>query len=258
MSKFNKFMASALGVGAAKINTIVHTKNIMPGKRIEGICKIKGGKVEQYIDQITIGVFTNYKKEVNDKVIQEYQKIHSHTIKVDRNVLPNEEFEVNFSFILYKRVPVTKQKCEVWLSTGLGITNGIDSTDRDYINVDYNEYMKNTVDAIGELGFSLREVENEYCKARLNNLNFVQEFEFVPTRGVYRGRLDELEVVFIPTNTHVDILLQVDRKVRGLMSFISESIGADETNLRIRMENSRKFTKEEIKREIETVLRKYS
>ncbi|EPZ55225.1 spoOM family protein [[Clostridium] sordellii ATCC 9714] len=35
MSKFNKFMASALGVGAAKINTIVHTKNIMPGKRIE-------------------------------------------------------------------------------------------------------------------------------------------------------------------------------------------------------------------------------
>lgn len=69
MSKFNKFMASALGVGAAKVNTIVHTKNIMPGKRIEGICKIKGGKVEQYIDQITIGVFTNYKKEVNDKVI---------------------------------------------------------------------------------------------------------------------------------------------------------------------------------------------
>ena len=30
-------MAEALGIGGAKIDTIVHTKNIVPGKRIEGI-----------------------------------------------------------------------------------------------------------------------------------------------------------------------------------------------------------------------------
>ena len=118
--------------------------------------------------------------------------------------------------------------------------------------------MQNVVDAISELGFSLREVENEYCKSKLNGFNFVQEFEFVPIRGSFRNRLDELELVFIPTNTHVDILLEVDRKVRGLMSFISESMGLDESKLRIRLENSRKYSVDEIKNEIERLLKKYS
>lgn len=52
MGIFNKVMASTLGIGGAKIDTIVHTKNIVPGKRIEGICKIKGGSIEQYINDI--------------------------------------------------------------------------------------------------------------------------------------------------------------------------------------------------------------
>lgn len=258
MSVFKKVMASALGVGAAKVDTVVHTKNLMPGKRIEGVCRIQGGKIEQYVSDISIGVFTNYRKEVNDKVTNEAQRIQSHTIKVEKNILPNEVYEVEFSFILYKRVPVTKHKSKVWLATWLGIEGGVDTSDRDYLNVDYNEYMQNVVDAISQLGFRIREIENEYCRAKLNKLNFVQEFEFVPMVGSFRGRLDELELVFIPTNTHVDILLQVDRKVRGLISFMSENMGLDETNLRIRMENNRNYNVEEIKSEIENLLRKYS
>ena len=258
MGIFNKVMASAFGVGATKIDTIVHTKNIVPGKRIEGICKIKGGNIEQYINDITIGVYTNYIQEVDDKIVNKTQRIQEHVINIDKNILPNEVYEVEFSFILYKRVPVTMHKSKVWISTYLDIKSGVDSSDRDYINVSPNEYMENTIKAISELGFSLREVENEHCPAKLNKFNFVQEFEFVPTRGNYRNRLDELELVFIPTNTHVDILLEVDRKARGLMSFLSESMGLDESKLRIRLENSRKYSFDEIKNEIEGLLRKYS
>ncbi|RDY26740.1 sporulation protein SpoOM [Romboutsia weinsteinii] len=258
MSIFNKVMASALGIGATKIDTMVQTKNLMPGKRIEGICKITGGKIEQYINQIAIGVYTGYQKEVDDKVINESQCIQTHYIKVERNIMPGEVCEVDFSFILYKRVPVTKHRSKVWLSTYLDIEKGVDTSDRDYLNIDYNDYMKNVVDAIDELGFSIREIENEYCKAKLNGFKLVQEFEFVPTRGYFRGRLDELELVFIPTNQYVDILLQIDRKARGIMSFISESMGMDETNLRIRIENSRRYTVDELKFEIDNVLRRYS
>lgn len=42
------------------------------------------------------------------------------------------------------------------------------------------------------------------------------------------------------------------------MSFISESMGMDETNLRIRLENSRRYTVDELKFEIDNVLRRYS
>ena len=258
MGIFNKVMASAFGLGGARIDTIIHTKNIMPGKRIEGICKIKGGNIEQHINDISIGVYTSYKQEVDDKVINQVQRIQEHIIKIDKNILPDETYEVKFSFILYKRVPVTIHKSQVWISTYLDIKSGKDTSDRDYINVGFNDYMQNVIDAILELGFSLREVENEYCPAKLNGFNFVQEFEFIPTRGNFRGRLDELELVFIPTNTHVDILLEVDRKVRGFMSFISESMGLDETKLRIRLENSRKYSFDEIKNEIEQLLKIYS
>ncbi|MEG2235969.1 MAG: sporulation protein [Clostridia bacterium] len=257
MGIFNKVMASAFGVGGTKIDTIVHTKKIMPGKRIDGICKIKGGNIEQYINDISIGVYTTYKQEVDDKTINKIQRIQENIIKIDKNILPDETYEVKFSFILYKRVPVTMHKSKVWVSTYLDIKSGKDTSDRDYINVEPNEYMQNVIDAISDLGFSLREVENEYCPSKLNKFNFVQEFEFVPTRGNFRNRLDELELVFIPTNTHVDILLEVDRKVRGFMSFISESMGLDESKLRIRLDNSRNYSFDEIKNEIEGLLKRY-
>lgn len=258
METSNKVMASTFGVGGATVDTIVHTKNIMPGKRIEGICKIKGGNIEQHINDVSVDVYTSYKKEVDDKTTRQVQRIQEHTIKIDKSILPDEVYEVKFSFILYKRVPVTMHKTKVWLSTYLDIKKGKDTSDRDYINVGYNDYMQNVIDAVSELGFSLREVENEYSPSKLNGFNFIQEFEFVPTRGEFRGRLDELELVFIPKNTHVDILLEVDRKVRGIGSFINESMGLDETKLRIRLENSRKYSCDEIKNEIERLLRRYS
>lgn len=62
MGILKKVMVSTLGLGAAKIDTIIHTKNIIPGDRIEGICKVKGGKIEQYINGISICVYTSYKK----------------------------------------------------------------------------------------------------------------------------------------------------------------------------------------------------
>jgi len=108
MGIFDKMMATTLGIGGTKIDTIVHTKNIMPGKRIEGICKIKGGKVEQYIKDITIGVYTNYKQEVDDKTVNKTQRIQESEIKIDKTIQPEELHEVPFSFILYKRVPITK------------------------------------------------------------------------------------------------------------------------------------------------------
>lgn len=258
MGVFDKVMASAFGVGATKIDTVVHSRNLMPGGNIQGVCKIYGGKVEQYINKIAINVFTSYSKESGDSVISESECIQTHYLKVEKTINPKEIHEVEFNFILDRRVPVTMHKSKVWLSTRLDIESGIDSSDRDYLNIGYNNYMKNTIDAIMGLGFSIREIENEYCRAKLNGLKFVQEFEFVPTRGYFKGRLDELELVFVPGNQSVDMLLQVDRKVRGFTSFLSESMGLDETNLRFTIENPSNCTVNQLKFEIENIVRQYA
>lgn len=258
MGIFNKVMASALGVGATKIDTIVHTRNIMPGYEIQGICKIYGGKIEQYIREIAIKVYTSYEKEINDKSINVNECIQTYKLRVDKNISPKEVHEVDFSFTLSNKVPVTLQKSKVWLSTNLDIENGIDSSDKDYLKVDYTDCMRNVIDAIMELGFSLKEVENEYSKTKLNGFNFVQEFEFVPNVGEFRGKLDELELVFLPTDYYVELAFQVDRKVRGIKSFFSECVGLDETNVRIRLENSKDYSRDELIYEIGNLIRKYS
>lgn len=257
MGVFDKVMASAFGVGATKIDTVVNSRNLMPGGRIQGVCKIYGGKVEQYINKIAINVFTSYTKESDDSVISESECIQTHYLKIEKTINPKETYEVDFSFILDRRVPVTMHKSQVWLSTRLDIESGIDSSDRDYLNIGYNDYMGNVIDAVIGLGFSIREIENEYCRAKLNGLKFVQEFEFVPTRGYFRGRLDELELVFISENQSVDILLQIDRKVRGFTSFLSESMGLDETNLRFTIEDPSNWTVGELKSEIENIISQY-
>lgn len=60
----------------------------------------------------------------------------------------------------------------------------------------------------------------------------MQEFEFVATSGRFRGKLDELEVVVLNKSEHeAEVLLQIDRRARGLASFISEGLGADETKV---------------------------
>ncbi|MGL5694402.1 MAG: sporulation protein [Peptostreptococcaceae bacterium] len=256
MSIFKKVMASALGVGAAKVDTIVHTNNLMPGQSIQGVCKITGGNIEQYISDIKIGVYTSYKKEIDDSEITKIQRIQERTIKIEKNIQPGEIYEVGFNFILYKRVPITKHKSRVWLDTDLGIEKGVDTSDKDYINVEPNEQMQTVFNAISELGFSIREIENEHCPSKLNGYEFVQEFEFVPTSGYFRSRLDELELVFVPKQKYTDIVLEVDRKVRGIMSFLSEEMGLDESKLRFRLEDSNEYTVAEIKSIIDNMLRK--
>lgn len=258
MGVFDKVMASAFGVGSTKVDTVVNRRSLMPGARIQGVCKIYGGKIEQYINKIAINVFTNYEKESGDSVTTESECIQTHYLEIEQTINANEMYEVDFSFILDKRVPVTAHKSKVWLSTRLDIENGVDSSDRDYLNIGCNDYMENIIYAIEMLGFSIREIENEYCRSKLNGLKFVQEFEFVPTRGYFRGRLDELELVFIPEHESVDIILQIDRKVRGFSSFLSESMGLDETNLRFTIEDPSSWSVEQIKAEIEDVIRQYA
>ena len=46
------------------------------------------------------------------------------------------------------------------------------------------------------------------------------------------GRLDEIELVFNPGDSSVEVLMEVDRRGRGLWGNILEQMGADETMIR--------------------------
>lgn len=137
-------------------------------------------------------------------------------------------------------MPLSIGSSKVWVTTGLDIKGGVDPSDKDYLKVVPNPLMTAVFNAVENLGFRIGEADCEEAPRRLRSrLPFVQEFEFVPTSGPFRGRLDELEIVFFPSgNGGLDIMFQVDRKARGLAGLFSEALGTDETNVRLSVSNA--------------------
>lgn len=256
MSFFDKMFAS-VGIGAAKVDTILNNDKLVAGDEVSGRVLIQGGKTEQDIDEIYLKIVTSYERERDDKKIREECVIGKFRLTERFTIKANEKKEFPFSFELPIDTPVSYGKTRVWVETGLDIKNAIDPSDRDYIDVHPSQLMSKFLNAVTDLGFRLREVDCEAAPYHLRRrLPFVQEFEFVATKGEFRGRLDELEVIFLETSQdRIDVLLQVDRRPTGLGGLFSEMLNLDETNLRLTITTEDIFSLPE---KIQQILRKYS
>lgn len=255
MSFFGKVLAS-IGVGSAKVDTKLHKTVFNVGEDVTGVVEVKGGSVEQVIEDIYLSVCTKYVRKSGDNTIHETGTVVRYRAADGFVIKPNETKEIDFSFELPLDTPVTQGKSSVWVHTELGISSAIDPTDNDYITVAIPPITRHVLDTVVNLGFRLRETENEYGKVRGSRLSFVQEFEFVATSGRFRGKLDELEVVVLNKSGHeAEVLLQIDRRARGLASFISEGLGADETKVSLTVTTS---NLNNLEHELENLIERYS
>ncbi|WP_404433187.1 sporulation protein [Sutcliffiella horikoshii] len=255
MSFFNKALAS-VGIGAAKVDTKLAESSFVAGEEIKGIVEITGGSVEQQIDEIYLTLLTNYIKESNDTKVHKQAVLEKKKI-VDPFVLGvNEKKEIPFTLTLPHDTPVNMGSTKVWLQTGLDIKNAVDPSDKDIVHVKPSPLISTILSAVEQLGFRLRKVECEAARYRWqNHFPFIQEFEFVPTSGPFRGKLDEIEMIFSNNNgSSVELILQVDRKVRGLGSFLSEALEMDETFIKIRVTNQ---DLPGFKQQLESTIRRY-
>ncbi len=53
----------------------------------------------------------------------------------------------------------------------------------------------------------------------------------MPGSGTFEGRLDEVELVTMVCDDGLKVLMQVDRKARGISGLLAEALGRDESNL---------------------------
>lgn len=122
---FGKLKAS-LGIGAAKVDTVLESMSLFQGETLKGIVHIQGGDVAQQIDAINLKLCTEMKVE-NDNgvsyqnfVIGKLQAVQPFTIQ------PNENKQVPFEIKLDDETPITalkalKNLCHVWIETSLDI-----------------------------------------------------------------------------------------------------------------------------------------
>ncbi|WP_397538812.1 sporulation protein [Rummeliibacillus pycnus] len=233
MSLLHKALAS-FGIGAAKVDTKLEQSVFTAGEIVHGEVQIHGGNVNQHIDAIFLTVYTSYIHESNDLKHIENASITQVQVNEPFTIQASEERVMPFSFTLPIDCPVTMGNTKVWIKTSLAISNAIDPKDKDYIEVHPTPLVSDILDEITNLGFRLREVECEKASNKLRNpYPFIQEFEFVPTVGSFQGQLDELEIIFTAqAKDSVEILMQVDRKARGLSGLLSEALEMDESYVR--------------------------
>lgn len=236
MSMFKKLLAS-VGIGSAQVDARLEKDSLIPGELVTGEVHINGGDVSQEIDEIYMYVITHYEREVNDSKVKEDCILLKHRLS-DRFVLqPKERKVIPFSFRLPYETPLTMGRQPVYLRTGLDIKNAVDPGDSDFIEVLPHPLMSKVLDAVKELGFQLYKVDCEYNRHLGNAYPFVQEFEFRPS-GKYRGRLEELEVVFFLREHECEVLMQVDKRARGLLGAFEEAFNLDERYVRFRISTS--------------------
>lgn len=234
MSIFNKVLAS-VGVGNARVDTKLNDSAFVAGELISGVTEVVGGNTSQNVDSIYIKVYTTYERESNDNKYTDSVAIYSHKLNEPFTIEKGEKKAFPFSFNLPLITPVTMGRTRVWLQTGLDIKNAVDPGDKDIIEIRPNAFVQAGLTAAQNLGLKLRKVDCEEAPRAYRGITpFVQEFEFFVASGPFRGKFDEIELTFIPKGLdQVELLIQVDRKVRGLGSLFSEALNMDESYIRM-------------------------
>ncbi|GGE59889.1 sporulation protein [Priestia taiwanensis] len=255
MSFFKKALAS-IGIGGVKVDTILENSSLVVGEDVRGRVEITGGNIHQDIDAIHLTLYSYYVEEINDKKVT--NKAVQNRIKLTDaiSIRAGEKQTIPFTLHVPLTTPLTFGRKLVWVHTSLDVKNAIDPTDNDYMEVSPNELMDEIFSSVQNLGFRLRQVEVERAPSFLRNRTlFVQEFEFVPTSGEFARKLDELEVIILPnSSSSVEVILEVDRKARGLMGSFLEALDMDESIVRLTISESDRGQVEQMLR---NVIRKY-
>lgn len=231
MGLVKKAMASTLGIGGTKVDTIINTTYTYPGGIVEGVVNIVGGQVKQDISGIVLEVMTTYDKGIAAKKDTIVDCIQTATIPINRTVNPNENLEVPFSFILSENCPVTTNRNPIWVASQLEIEMAVDSKDRDYITVQATDEMNNIITAVENMGLRAREINSIECDLKKSYYNFVQKFQFIVVDGVFKGEFDELEISFFKDNYGLCIFIDIDRGARK--GVLERTLGEQEEGIKI-------------------------
>ncbi|PTM56419.1 sporulation protein [Desmospora activa] len=211
---FNKALAS-LGVGAAKVDTRLETSQFQPGDTVRGEVLIRGGHVDQRVDDIYLYLMVHYLK--NDKkiayVLEEFKLSESFSIQArEYQIIP---FQIRLPY----HTPMSCGRFPIYLKTGLEMKLSVDPTDLDRIEVFPHRTVEKILGEMERSGFIMYQVYNEFSQ-QCKQLPFLQIFQFRPAER-YHGYLDEMNLFFDVDSHEVHMDVEIVRGSRKMMTSFS-------------------------------------
>jgi sporulation-control protein len=245
-----KRLLASIGIGSAKVDTIVHTNEIEVGTTLNGEVEIYGGDVAQAIDKIDLELYTYVERDGQNFSY----RFGTANISASLVAEPHTKKVIPFTLDIPHYTPISAGGYNrVWLNTSLDIKNAIDPTDTDHLNIVPNSAMFDVFESIEELGFSLNEVDIE--NSNLFEWGFIQEFEFRPRSR--RGKINEVEIIFLNKDNELDVYLQKDAKVGGTLGMFEDILDLNEKMYHFYIPTrggKSQIAKQDIKSHIEKIL----
>ncbi len=234
---FKKILAS-IGIGAAKVDTVLHTEHLQPGQKFSAEILIQGGDVAQDISGLELALMTRVKVEGEDGEYFANHVIEKWRIGESTTLQPGELKRIPFEARLHSETPITEiragfNQSYVWIETGLNIDMALDASDRDPLRIYPNEAVTTLMQAMERLGFTLVKADVEKGYLRASNFQSVsgcyQELEYRPASQSLFG-IREIELSFVPEAHKTHVLIEIDRAFHG-DGYVDLTIEHDHVNL---------------------------
>jgi sporulation-control protein len=245
-----KKLLASIGIGSAKVDTIILDHEIEIGSNLTGEVHIIGGDIAQHISKIDLDLYTYIIKDD-----QKYSYRFAMMALSDAFVIePHESRVIPFSLQVPYYTPISAGGSnQVWLETALDIDMALDPSDSDHLNIIPHSAMFDVFESLEELGFSMYKVDIE--ASTLFEWGFIQEFEFKPRS--MRGNISEIEVIFVDHNDHLEVYLEKESKIGGIFGQFSDMMDLNERMYHFSIPThggKSQISKDDIKRYIESIL----
>lgn len=214
---FKKLLAAA-GVGGAEVETELFTPGVQPGGVVEGVVRLRGGKVAQDIAGVAVEFITRAEVEYEDAEgvrdiafgrLGVHGPLHLPAGAVlDFRFAARAPLETPITYYGGRHLPGTV----VALRTAVEIHGAVDTGDTDPLGVGPLPAQHAILEAVERLGFRLRSADVE--QGRVHNtpqtLPFYQEIEFAGSP--HYPKLNQLEVTFVPTESGMSVVFEADKR----------------------------------------------
>ncbi|OXB93635.1 sporulation protein [Parageobacillus galactosidasius] len=193
-----KKLLSKLGVGAAKVDLVLHHPHVRLGEKLEGEFFIEGGTVEQRIRKLEVEL---------QLIVQTNGKAYRRTVAVipvspSFTIQPGGRKVLPFSYVLPLHLPITRPSVGYTFVTRLDIADGVDAFDQDAIRILPPLSLEKLFHAFEKLGFREKPSSGKITA-------YGQEFAFFPTE-VFKGTVQEVEFSAFIEENGIRLFLEVD------------------------------------------------
>ncbi|KPD00028.1 Sporulation-control protein spo0M [Geobacillus sp. BCO2] len=145
---WKKFL-SRLGIGAAKVDLVLHRPHVRLGETLEGEFLLEGGSVAQHIRNLDVVLQLEVHAEG-----KAYRKTAA-VIPVASSfaIQPGERKVLPFSYTLPHHLPISRPTVRYTFVTRLDIADGADAYDQDAIHILPPTALEQVFSALAALGF---------------------------------------------------------------------------------------------------------